>query len=392
LRFEEHNIQKGTLLRRKTREVKLYRNQKIKKMKLKNKFPLLISLLFSFLLILVLYLLYYYITADYVNEFTSLSKLEVKYALVFIYIFLFLFIALYGISFFFSRKLSKKINSITEKTNNLISGSQFDLIPLDSNKEINLLADSINNVAKKIEEDKKNMEKLERIRTEFLANVSHELRTPIFSIQGYIETLLDGAVFDQNVNIDFLTRIQKQSDRLNTLLNDLIEISRIESKDMKFSFRFFDFPEFLYPIIEEMKPIAGKKNVNVIIEPFANKQITVFADRDRIKQVVVNLIDNAVKYNKENGEIIISIEERKESISVSVKDSGVGIPEEHLERIFERFYRVDKTRSREVGGTGLGLAIVKHIVEAHKGEVTVESKIGEGSKFTFTLSKIVNFN
>jgi two-component system, OmpR family, phosphate regulon sensor histidine kinase PhoR len=361
-------------------------------MKLKNKIPLLITVLFSLVLIIILFLLYHFILSDYTSEFTSLSRLEVKYALMFIYIFLILIICLYGISYYFSKRLSEKILTISDKTAELINGSKFKMIPLISDSEINMLSETINNVAKRIEEDKKNLEKLERIRSEFLANVSHELRTPIFSIQGYIETLLDGAVFDQEVNIDFLTRIQKQSDRLNTLLNDLIEISRIESKEMKFSLRFFDFPEFMLPIIEEMNPLAEKKNVEIILEPYINKQITVFADRDRIKQVLVNLIDNAIKYNKENGQIIISIDERKENIRVSVKDSGVGIPEEHLDRIFERFYRVDKTRSREVGGTGLGLAIVKHIIEAHKGEVIVESKIGEGSKFTFTLSKIVNLN
>jgi two-component system phosphate regulon sensor histidine kinase PhoR len=235
--------------------------------------------------------------------------------------------------------------------------------------------------------------KLERVRSEFLGNVSHELRTPIFAIQGFIETLLDGAVDDASVNRDFLERARAQADRLNSLLNDLIDISRIESGEMRMSFRSMDIQAFLRDFTQEMHPLAAKKQIELYFagNVLPHHEVLVYADRDRIKQVMVNLVDNAIKYSEPNTSIKIELVNESPNArmaTVRVVDAGVGIADEYIPRLFERFFRVDKGRARSSpGGTGLGLAIVKHIIEAHKGRLTVTSQLGKGSTFQFTLHK-----
>jgi two-component system phosphate regulon sensor histidine kinase PhoR len=237
----------------------------------------------------------------------------------------------------------------------------------------------------KNKEDIEYLQKLERIRTEFLGNVSHELRTPIFTIQGYIETLLNGAIDDPNVNKGFLEKANIHTSNLNNLLNDLIDISMIESGAMRMSFRFFNFREFLIPIVNEFIPVAQSKKIQLILHP-VKKDLELYGDKIRLKQVMSNLIQNAIKYT-DNGKVEIFVEEEEGFGRVIVKDTGIGITEKDLPRIFERFYRVDKARSKEIGGTGLGLAIVKHIIEAHNSKVEVSSNFGEGSQFSFRLKK-----
>jgi two-component system phosphate regulon sensor histidine kinase PhoR len=217
-----------------------------------------------------------------------------------------------------------------------------------------------------------------------LGNVSHELRTPIFALQGMLETLLNGALDDRTVNRDFVQRALDNTQRLNTLLGDLIEISRIESGEMKMSFRYFDLSEFLEHIMEEMLPIARKNNLELLFTKFQEK-IEVLGDKERLRQVMINLIDNAIKYTNAGGNITLSCERANDGVRIEVKDTGTGISQEHLPRIFERFYRIDKERSREAGGTGLGLAIVKHIIEAHGSKVDVQSEVTKGSTFSFSL-------
>lgn len=253
--------------------------------------------------------------------------------------------------------------------------------------EIASLAAGINEMARTLGADLERQRKLERVRTEFLGNVSHELRTPIFSIQGFLETLMDGAVDDPAVNREFLGKAHAHAERLNALLNDLIEISRIESGEMKMSFRWFPLNQFLEAVEEDMRPMAERKQIALSTEYPAVPDLRVWGDRDRLKQVMVNLIENAVKYTESGGRVHVGVLLDKDQATVSVADSGIGIPEEHLQRIFERFYRVDKDRSRDVGGTGLGLAIVKHIVEAHGGTIGVSSEPGKGSVFTFTVKR-----
>jgi two-component system phosphate regulon sensor histidine kinase PhoR len=223
------------------------------------------------------------------------------------------------------------------------------------------------------------------MRSQFLANVSHELRTPIFSIQGYIETLLNGAIDDKNVNLRFLQKANQNTIALNNLLNDLIDISMIESGEMRMSFRYFKINDFINQIVKENNKVAEDKSLELKYIP-ASKDLEVFGDKEKLKQVMINLIHNAIKYT-EKGSVEVLVEEYERNVKVIVKDTGIGIPENYYDRIFERFFRVDKARSRSQGGTGLGLAIVKHIVEAHNSKIEVSSQIDKGSKFSFLLKK-----
>lgn len=221
-------------------------------------------------------------------------------------------------------------------------------------------------------------------RNEFLGNVAHELRTPIFAIQLSLETLADGAIDDPKVSKDFLEKAKRQSNRLKELVDDLIHISRLE-EGMKLSKRYFSINQLIKDTINELSGITKSKNINLLFETEIQDVSVVFADAERIKQVLINLIDNSSKYTLENGNITISTKPGEKCVHVSVEDTGLGIPKEDLPRIFERFYRVDKTRSRDMGGSGLGLSIVKHILELHKSQVKVESEPNKGTKFEFNL-------
>lgn len=285
--------------------------------------------------------------------------------------------------FFIGQKRKKDISEISslialimEKRKNAIEEKNLSPELFEIEKDLKILF-------KKNQKDFANMRKLAKTRTEFLGNVSHELRTPIFSIQGFLETLLNGAIEDENVNRRFLKKAMNHTKNLNSLLNDLIDISMIETGEMRMQPTFFNIAELINSVTEEIENIAKEKGIK-IIEKYNNPEIEVWGDRDKIKQVMVNLINNAIKYS-DNGKIKVFTEVKKDKIEISVKDEGSGIPSESLNRIFERFYQVDKARSKVVGGTGLGLAIVKHIVEAHGSKISVKSKIGEGSVFTFFL-------
>ncbi len=287
-----------------------------------------------------------------------------------------------------SRRITRPILDIEAAARAIRDGELSRRIPVTTRDEIGTLASSINDMASKLGNDITQLRKLERVRSEFLGNVSHELRTPIFSLQGFLETLLDGAVDDPSVNRDFLEKAHKHAGRLNALLSDLIEISRIESGEMKMSFRFTPLADLLREVSEEMTSAAKKKNLALSVDTGECGEDSVYGDRERLKQVMINLLDNAIKYTEEGGSIRVTARrEGPEGVCVEVSDTGSGIPPEHHARIFERFYRVDKDRSRDVGGTGLGLAIVKHIVEAHGGTIRVESTVGEGSRFMFTLRR-----
>ncbi len=247
------------------------------------------------------------------------------------------------------------------------------------------LEEEIKSMFLRTQNDITNLKRLEQVRTEFLGNVSHELRTPIFAIQGYIETLLDGAINDENVNKSFLQKANLHTNNLNNLLNDLINISMIESGQMLMSFRYFNVHEFLEGIIHELKPVAEKKNLELNLVEF-NPKLQLFGDKQRLRQVMTNLIQNALKYT-ETGKVDVGVVEEENAGRIFVRDTGIGISPNDINRIFERFYRVDKDRSREMGGTGLGLAIVKHIVDAHGSKVELVSHLGKGSEFSFSLKK-----
>jgi two-component system, OmpR family, phosphate regulon sensor histidine kinase PhoR len=228
----------------------------------------------------------------------------------------------------------------------------------------------------------------EQFRKEFLMNLAHELRTPIFTIQGYIETLLNGALEDPNVNKKFLTNTSKSTERLVRLVDDLDEISKLESGRIPIIQESFVIQDLIKDVYDELLLKAKEKNIQLLFKKGTEGALVVYADKPKIRQVLVNLIENALKYGHENGNVIAgSYDVDGKHIYTEISDDGPGIAEEHLPRIFERFYRADRSRSRTIGGTGLGLAIVKHIVEAHGQTVTVRSKPGVGSSFGFTLEK-----
>lgn len=228
---------------------------------------------------------------------------------------------------------------------------------------------------------------LENVRKEFISNVSHELRTPLTSIKGFIETLMAGALEDKSNNRRFLSIIQDHADRLGKLINDILELSKLESKEIQLDFKSVDLQEIIRKTVETFTPQLIKSKVTCSLN-IKDPLPLVKADQDKIAQVLINLIDNAIKFNRENGAITITATLQPDSLKVSIHDTGIGLPDTDLPRIFERFYRVDKARSRELGGTGLGLSIVKHIIEAHHGQVGVESIQEQGSTFWFTLPLI----
>jgi two-component system phosphate regulon sensor histidine kinase PhoR len=229
------------------------------------------------------------------------------------------------------------------------------------------------------------LKKLELVRSDFVANVSHELKTPLTSIKGFVETLLEGALDDKENNRRFLKIIQNHTERLNNLVNDLLSLSHLESKEIVLVKNNFNLCQQLEEVMAGFKSQLKRKNVDLKNELPAD--ISVIADKDRIEQVFTNLIDNAIKFNQENGFIKIYGQNINGKIKIIIEDSGIGIATKDIPRIFERFYRVDKARSRQLGGTGLGLSIVKHIVELHGGSVGVESSEGFGSKFWFILPR-----
>jgi two-component system phosphate regulon sensor histidine kinase PhoR len=227
------------------------------------------------------------------------------------------------------------------------------------------------------------LKQLERTREEFVANVSHELRTPLSLIKGYIETLLDGARNNPEVAERFLKIIERNTNRLDLLIQDLLTISALESGRMKLNLQPVDLHALAEKALNDLHGRAENKNVALVNElPLLPTR----ADANRLDQVFANLVDNAIKYGRPNGKVTVSGRKLDDDrLEIFVQDDGPGIPPEALDRVFERFYRVDKARSRDQGGTGLGLSIVKHIVQAHGGEVRVESELGKGATFFFTL-------
>ncbi len=228
------------------------------------------------------------------------------------------------------------------------------------------------------------LKQLEKIRQDFVANVSHELRTPLTTIKGYAETLLDGALKEDQA-FQFVQVIQRHTDRLTKIVEDLLMLSKIETKEFQLKMELIPLPNFIDDVIDFLREPAEKKKISLARHDMPSS-LAVWADRSYLEQILINLLDNAIKYTSEGGRVIVSaFEKDSKDIEFSIEDNGIGIPKEDLSRIFERFYRVDKGRSKELGGTGLGLSIVKHLVQAHGGRVWVESQLGKGSTFYFTL-------
>jgi two-component system phosphate regulon sensor histidine kinase PhoR len=227
------------------------------------------------------------------------------------------------------------------------------------------------------------IEHLERVRQEFLSNISHELRTPLTAIMAFVETLQDGAIYDAENNLRFLGVIGKNAERMHHLINDILELSAIESGNVRIVRKKMKLAPLVNEIFTNVSAKAAEREVELISE--IDEKTTIFADAVRLEQMLTNLIDNAVKFNRRAGKVTVRIEQKADKDVIFVTDLGDGIAGEHLQRIFERFYRADRARSREVGGTGLGLAIVKHLARLHGGEVSVRSAPGEGSTFIVEL-------
>lgn len=233
-----------------------------------------------------------------------------------------------------------------------------------------------------------NLQRNEKFRKEFLLNLAHELKTPVFAVQGYIHTLLDGALEDPDVNKLFLEKATRNIDRLCRLIDDLDEISRLESGELKINKEIFVIQDLIKEVFDNLSLKAAGKEIKFSIKKGCEVPIQVNADKEKIHQVLINLVDNSIKYGNKGGQTVASVYRMDgQRILIEISDNGIGMPEEHLPRIFERFYRTDSARSREAGGTGLGLAIVKHIIEAHEQTINVRSKINVGSSFGFTLEE-----
>jgi len=228
------------------------------------------------------------------------------------------------------------------------------------------------------------LKKAEKYRREFFGNVSHELKTPVFNIQGYVETLIDGALYDKSVNKKYLKRTSKSVDRLIHILQDLESIAQLDSEQISLDIKEWNLSNLVDEIIDQFEIKASKKQIQLINKK-ESINFNVLADKDKISQVLYNLISNSIKYGKHKGTTTISCHQSAKQCFITVKDDGIGIAENNIKRLFERFYRVDKSRSREQGGTGLGLAIVKHIIEAHNQSIHVKSIIEKGTQFTFSI-------
>jgi two-component system phosphate regulon sensor histidine kinase PhoR len=296
------------------------------------------------------------------------------------------------IAAFFARRTSQRLGAIIAFAGELAKGNFRARLHPDTRGELGILStqlkeagEHLQRAVEQLEREHTELEKLERVRKDFVINVSHELRTPLASIQGYTETLMDGALEDQANNMRFLGIIRQNAERLASLTADLLTLSRIEMRRQELSLAPYHASDLLTEVVDTVYPIARKKQIR--LEQQLSPEIDlVHCDAEAVHQILINLLDNAMKYTPDGGVITVGARPFDASrVEIFVKDTGVGIPPEDVPRLFERFYRVDKARSRELGGTGLGLAIVKHLVLAQGGEVRVESAQNQGSTFSFTL-------
>lgn len=315
--------------------------------------------------------------------------LEVKLH-VYIYLSLFLFLFAFSgiitytlLEIFINRKIRLLFRMVQTYK---MSSSDFNL---NMNEDILSASEvEILKLAKKTNTELAKLKSEEKFRREFIGNLAHELKTPIFSIQGYILTLLEGGLEDSSVNKKFLKRASKGVERMNKIIMDLDMISRFESDRINMDFRENNIVEICEEIIESLELKAKEYSTVLRLAKNYDNPILVNCDKDKIGQVIQNLLINAIKYSEKNSEVIIRFTDVESNLLIEVEDNGLGINESHINRLFERFYRVDKSRARNEGGTGLGLSIVKHIIEAHGHNVQVRSMEGEGSTFFFTLTKI----
>ncbi len=323
-----------------------------------------------------------FVTLNFLGDFNA----GLAYLLLSVFIcFIIGFLTLY---YFYYVDVTDNVNALTEKIrerflNNEIPQKQDQLEEQDG---LLTLEERVNFLIELREKEVNHFENLDSYRKEYLGNVSHELKTPVFNIQGYVDTLLNGGMEDSTINVDYLKRAEKSIDRLINIIDDLETITQLESGALDLDMDTFDVALLCKDIYAALEMNAAKRNIKLELARKYDKPILVKADKFRIRQVLVNLVTNSIKYGKDNGSTTISLNYLNDDVVIEVSDSGDGIDAKHLPRIFERFYRIDKGRSREQGGTGLGLAIVKHIIEAHNKSIKVESEIGKGTTFIFSLA------
>ncbi len=279
------------------------------------------------------------------------------------------------------RKIQSAIKKMDSSKNHLVE-EMADFNPLNP---LRRLESEIRSYASSKQREIDELRKTETFRREFIADISHELKTPIFSAQGFVHTLLDGAIEDKKVSQKFLKKAAKSLDGLDILVQDLLTLSQMETGQITMQHDRFDISAMVTEVFEQLEREAEQKEIELIVEPGDTNQVFVLADQQRIYQVMVNLVSNAIKYTKKNGWVKVKFEDKKKHILISISDNGRGIPAEDVSRIFERFYRVEKSRSKDKGGTGLGLAIVKHVLEGHATQIHVESEVGVGSIFSYEL-------
>ncbi len=306
------------------------------------------------------------------------------YLLVLFLCFLVLFALMYYLYF---SKVSRLINALNDRIKQRLFIKELpqSYDQLEEPDALNTLNKRVDDLIELREKEIAYYNNLDSYRKEYLGNVSHELKTPVFNIQGYVDTLLNGGLEDDEINMNYLKRVEKSTDRLIHIIDDLETITQLETGELILDVDPFDIAQLTKEIYAALEMQASKKNIRLELAKKYDKPIMVNADKYRIRQVLVNLITNSVKYGKENGKTTIEFNFLNNDVLVEVKDNGAGIEAVHLPRLFERFYRVDKGRSREQGGTGLGLAIVKHIIDAHNKSIVVESEVGKGTKFIFSL-------
>lgn len=288
------------------------------------------------------------------------------------------------------RRQFSRLKALSAITHNIAQKrfEEYEHLSSGGNDELDYLIKQSIRASKTVEREIQRLNRIENYRKEFIGDISHELKTPIFAIQGFIETLLNGAIDDEEVNRKFLEKAMRNVSRLIYLTKDLMEISKLETGELKSDVQDIPLRQVTEDVVENLQYKANKENVLLTMDNFRGNY-TVRADRNQIKQVLINLIENAIKYNKLGGSVRVGahpLARDPHRVLVYVKDTGIGIEQQYIERVTERFFRVDKSRSREKGGTGLGLAIVKHIMEAHGEDFFIESTENEGSTFSFTLS------
>ncbi|MDR0491085.1 MAG: cell wall metabolism sensor histidine kinase WalK, partial [Oscillospiraceae bacterium] len=288
------------------------------------------------------------------------------------------------ISLIMSRTLLSPIQGMTKAAEAMADGDFSSKIGIESGDEIGILAKTFNNMASQIETMLHELKKSEKLRREFVANVSHELRTPLTSVRTYAETLFENKEITRDTEEEFLHVIINESDRMTKIVQDLLELSRFDSGDRKLDIEEFSIEQSVRDVHTAIA-LDAKKRGHLLSLELEWKMPMIKGDRARIEQVLMNIITNALKYTPDGGRIDIYTFRSRQNVSIKIEDTGIGIPKEDLERIFDRFYRVDKARSRESGGTGLGLSIAKEIITLHGGDIIIESEHGKGTSVTVVL-------